>query len=68
MIISGFKLYDGKFYANLVNNSPAKAGEVVFGGDVSGIKGYFAKMTIKTSDTNYNELFSVSTNYNINTY
>jgi hypothetical protein len=68
LIISGFKLYDGKFYSNLMNNSTAKAGEVVFGEDMSGIKGYFAKMNIKTDATSYQELFSVSTNYNINSY
>ena len=68
LIISGFKLYDGKFFSNLMNNSTAKPGEVVFGGDVSGIKGYFAKLRIKTSATTYEELFSVSTNYNVNSY
>jgi len=68
LIISGFKLYDGKFYSNLMNNSTVKAGEVVFGDEMSGIKGYFAKMNIKTSATTYQELFSVSTNFNVNTY
>ena len=68
LIISAFKLYDGKFYANLMNNSTAKASEVSFGENVSGIKGYFAKMKIKTSDTNYQELFTVSANYNVNSY
>ena len=68
LIISGFKLYDGKFYANLINNSSAKSNEVVFGNSISGIKGYFATFNIKTSATTYQELFSVSTNYNINSY
>ena len=68
LIISGFKLYDGKFFSNIMNNSTAKSGEVVFGEDVSGIKGYFAKLRIKTSATTYEELFSVSTNYNVNSY
>ena len=68
LIISGFKLYDGKFYSNILNNSIAKAGEVVFGENMSGIKGYFATMNIKTDATTYQELFSVSTNYNINSY
>lgn len=68
LIISGFKLYDGKFYANLINDSSAKSNEVVFGNSISGIKGYFATFNIKTSATTYQELFSVSTNYNINSY
>ena len=68
LIVSGFKLYDGKFYSNLINNSPAKSTEVVFGNDISGIKGYFAKMNINTSASTYQELFSVSSNFNINSY
>lgn len=68
LIISAFKLQDGKFYSNIINSSPEKSNEVIFGGDVTGIKGYFAKMKIRTSDTGYQELFSVATNYNINTY
>jgi hypothetical protein len=40
----------------------------MFGDDVSGVKGFFAKMKIQTSSTDYKELFSVSTNYNINSY
>ena len=68
LIISGFKLYDGKFYANLMNNSTAKSNEVIFGGSMSGIKGYFATFNIKTTSTSYQELFSVSSNYNINSY
>ena len=68
LIISAFKLYDGKFYANLINDSEAKPGEVIFGNSISGIKGYFATFDIKTDATTYQELFSVSTNYNINSY
>lgn len=68
LIISGFKLQDGKFHSNLINKSAGKSNEVVFGSNMTGIKGYFADMKIKTSATTYQELFSVSTNYNINTY
>jgi len=77
LIISGFKKYDNKYYANIFNknvyndedeNTVPYGNEINFGGDVSGIKGYFAKMRIKTDATDYKELFSVSTNYNINSY
>ena len=68
LIISGFQKMDNKYFSNIFNNSPEKAGEVVFQDDISGIKGFYTKLTVKTSNNNYNELFAVSTNYNINTY
>ena len=76
-IISAFNKIHNKFYSNIFNknvyddsdeNTIPYGGEVVFGADVSGIKGFFAKMKIQTSSTGYKELFSVSTNYNINSY
>ena len=69
LIISGFKKYDNKYFANIINAAASvNNNEIVLGSDMSGIKGYFAKMKIQTSATTYQELFSVSTNYNINSY
>jgi len=69
--LSGFQKMDGKYNSNIINTSSAEEGEIVFGNDISGVKGFFAKFTIKTtgaaSATN-TELFAVSTNYNINSY
>ena len=67
-IISAFKRIHNKYYSNLFNDTTESVNEVVFGDEVSGIKGFFAKMKIQTSSTDYKELFSVSTNYNINSY
>ena len=44
---AGFNRKENKYYANLVNNSTATPGEVVFGASMSGIKGRFA--TVKFS-------------------
>ena len=53
--------------ANLVNNSPAAPGEVVFGADMTGIKGYFATVTISTDTLTdpggMKELFAASSDY-----
>ena len=68
LIISAFKKIHNKYYSNIFNNTTESENEVVFGGDVSGIKGFFAKMKIQTSEDIYQEVFSVSTNYNINSY
>jgi hypothetical protein len=63
---SGFDRKENKYYANLVNTSVAKPGEVVFGEKMSGIKGRFAtvKFAIDTT-TDYGglkELWSVGSN------
>ena len=69
LILSGFKKYDNKYFANIINSATAvNSNEVVLGSLMSGIKGHFAKLRIKTDATDYKELFSVSTNYNINSY
>ena len=68
---NNFKRKENKFFANLINNSPATAGEVLFGADSMGIKGFFSTVKFKlqwnttdSNDINYyinkKELFSVS--------
>jgi len=64
---SGFYLKENKYFANLVNNSEATPGEVVFGSSMTGIKGHFATVKLST-DTTTNvggtkELFAVSTEF-----
>ena len=53
--------------ANLINNSPAAAGEVFWGDAMTGIKGYFATVTMATDSVTdsggMKELFAVSSNY-----
>ena len=62
---SGFKPIENKYYANIVNNSQVKPGEVVFGNQMTGIKGFIAKVSMTTDTTNtgnIKELFAVGTN------
>lgn len=60
---SGFDRKENKYFSNLKNNSGPKPGEVVFGNNSSGIKGFYSIVTLKTdSSTNYGgakELFSI---------
>jgi len=67
---AGFARKENKYVASLVNSSIANAQEVVFGNQISGIKGYFATVTISTdSVTNQGgakELFAVSSEYTFN--
>lgn len=62
----GFDRKEGKYVSNLVNNSTARIDEVIFGVDMSGIKGYYATVKIKTDATTdvggLKQIFAVSTN------
>jgi len=64
---AGFTRKENLYTANLVNNSTVMPGEVVFGNSISGIKGYFATVTIQTDGTTdisgAKELFSVGTTF-----
>jgi len=63
---AGFVKKEGKYFANLVNSSPATAGEVIFGASMTGVKGYFATVTIESDATSRikpMELFAVSSDY-----
>ena len=64
---AGFTRKENKYMANLINNSPAAAGEVVWGDAMTGIKGYFATVTMSTDTVTdaggMKELFAVSSQY-----
>ena len=49
---AGFDRKENKYMSNLINNSPAAAGEVMFGADMTGIKGHFATVTMSTDYCN----------------
>lgn len=69
---AGFYNKEGKYFANLVNNNNlGTPGEVVWGESISGVKGYYATVTIRTDDSTQvsglggktRELFAVSSEY-----
>ena len=64
---AGFDRKENKYFANLVNSSIESPGEVLFGAQISGIKGYFATVTIQTDlltdPGGLKELFAVSSNF-----
>ena len=68
---AGFNKKEGKYYANLVNSSSATTGEVVFGASMTGVKGYYSTVTIKSDSDNRSlplELFAVSSDYVTSAY
>jgi hypothetical protein len=71
MLKNEFKRKEDKYFANLVNTSGFAQGEVVYGKSISGVKGFFATVDMKATNTatsGTNELFSVSLDYNESSY
>jgi len=68
---AGFYRKEGKYFSNLINNSQATPQEVLFGASISGVKGYYSTVTIKTDNSTQvpgeggktRELFAVSSEY-----
>ena len=65
LLQNNFKAKENKYFANIVNNTVSRPGEVVWGQDNSGIKGFFATVQMSVDNTlgGKKELFAVSTNY-----
>ena len=62
-----FSKKENKYFANLINSSPATQGEIIFGGSISGIKGFTATALLLTANSggysNNSELFAVSSDF-----
>ena len=69
LLHAGFDRKENRYVANLVNDSAAAPGEVSFGPNMSGIKGFYTSVTMSTdTDTDpggMKELYMVGTTYNI---
>ena len=67
---NNFKIKENKYFASIMNNSSASAGDIVFGSSQSGIKGFFANVTMSVDNSfiGKKELFAVSTNYSDSSY
>lgn len=64
---AGFNRKENKFFANIINNSFATEGEIVYGNSMSGIKGFFSTVTMSTDSSTdlgkFKELYAVSSEY-----
>ena len=64
---AGFMKQEGKYKAIIKNNSASSQGEVLFGPNMTGIKGYYNIVTLKTDNvTDFGgkkELFAASLEY-----
>jgi len=64
---AGFTRKENKYYANLVNNSQPAPGEVRFGNEMTGVKGYYCTAVIEndnyTDPGGAKELFAVNSEF-----
>ena len=69
---AGFDRKENRYVANLRNNSAAATGEILFGAQMSGIKGYFATVKIETDETTQlggpKEIWAAGTNFAMSSY
>tara|TARA_R110001632_G_scaffold7907_5_gene31131 strand:- start:49 stop:2007 length:1959 start_codon:yes stop_codon:yes gene_type:complete len=69
---AGFDRKENNYVANFVNNSPVNPGEIVFGNQVSGLKGYYLDITMSTDGVTdpgaMKELYAVNLNYNVSNF
>jgi hypothetical protein len=69
---AGFDRKENRYVANLRNNSAAASGEILFGAQMSGIKGYFATVKIETDETTQlggpKEIWAAGTNFVLSSY
>jgi hypothetical protein len=67
---SGFNLKENKYVANLINASRPTDKEINFGNKISGIKGFYANVTLSTDSSTdvggEKQLFNVTTTYTSN--
>ena len=67
---AGFYRKENKYYANLVNNSSPAEYEVHFGREMTGVKGFYAVVTMSTDSSTdlggEKQLFQVGTEYTMN--
>lgn len=67
---AGFVLKENKYVSSIINNSSISPGEIVFGDQMSGIKGFYAIAKLSTDNTTdlggEKTLFAVESTYNMN--
>tara|TARA_R110000868_G_scaffold18433_5_gene81011 strand:- start:63 stop:1589 length:1527 start_codon:yes stop_codon:yes gene_type:complete len=66
LFANSFKKKETKYFANLINTSPATNGEIIWGESIMGVKGAYATVKLKYQNQvlqNKAELFAVSSEY-----
>ena len=69
LLRAGFDRKENRYVANFINNSTQGPGEIVYGNQISGLKGFYLDITFSTDDAtapgDMKELYSIGVNYNV---
>tara|TARA_R110001606_G_scaffold399169_1_gene581256 strand:+ start:4870 stop:6816 length:1947 start_codon:yes stop_codon:yes gene_type:complete len=69
---AGFDRKENQYVANFKNNSNPNSGEIIFGNQVSGLKGFYLDVTMSTDGSTdpgaMKELYAVNLNYNVSNF
>ena len=69
LLRAGFDRKENLYVANLINNSTPNAGEIIYGDQISGIKGYYTIINMSTDTATdpggMKELYQLTSTYNI---
>lgn len=69
LLRAGFDRKENRYVANFINNTTQSPGEVIFGAQMSGLKGYYLDITFSTDTVTdpgaMKELYSVGLTYNV---
>ena len=75
LLVNSFKKKENKYFASINNSTSATPGEIIYGQSISGIKGYYATVSLSINNGIYGaptlsniELFAVSLGYQNLTY
>jgi len=70
LLRAGFDRKANRYVANFINTSGAQNGEVAYGNQISGVKGYYLDVTLKTDGQTdpggFKELYAVGLSYTVN--
>jgi hypothetical protein len=75
LLVNSFKKKENKYFASINNGTSGTSGEIIYGQSISGIKGYYATVSLLINNAIYGaptlsniELFAVSLGYQNLTY
>jgi hypothetical protein len=75
LLVNSFKKKENKYFASINNSTSGTSGEIIYGQSISGIKGYYATVSLSINNAIYGaptlsniELFAVSLGYQNLTY
>jgi hypothetical protein len=64
----GFDKFENKYFSWIKNNTTSSDNEIIYGEQISGIKGVYSTVTMTNNSNQFQKLFSVSHTYEVSSY